>query len=403
VIVRTIENGARYEAASPEHGVEFHLDRLRRDRHELIGELSVACGLLGARAIDGVLSVGTFNLSSPRARQERAKLLADRSRTNGKVDWSGLLEELCQHVLHADRVGAPALVLRDVPKPEADQQHDVAGLRVPQHHATILFGDGGTVKSYLSLYAGGALAQRGVRVALFDWELDAAQHRLRLERLFPRAMPDVRYVRCDRPLIYEVDRLHRIARADALDFAIFDSAGYACAGKPEEAEGALAYFRCVRQIGTGSLHIAHVTKGDNGDQKPFGSSFWHNSARATWFVKHAATSPDGAVVTIGLFNRKANLGPLQPALAYDVTFMSERTVIQPVEIAKVDELADSLPLWQRMKDALTNGPRTLASLAETLEASVDTLDRTVRRKSALFTRVSRDGIAHIALVERRAS
>jgi hypothetical protein len=149
------------------------------------------------------------------------------------------------------------------------------------------------------------------------------------------------------------------------------------------------------------LHIAHVNKSDNAEYKPFGSSFWHNSARSTFFVKLAGTSPDGQVVTVGLFNRKANLGPLQPPQAFDVTFMSERTVIVPVDVAKVDELADALPLWQRLKAALVNGPRTLASLAADFDVKVDTLDRTVRRKSDLFTRVSRDGVAHISLVERR--
>lgn len=403
VIFHSYDDGARYGAASPEFGIEFHVERLRRDRHELFAELSVSCGILSARAVDGVLSAGTFNLSSPRARQDRAKLLNERARTNGKIDWYGLLEELCQHVLTAERKGAPAIILRDLPRPTADLDHDVDAFRFSQRHPTIVFGDGGTVKSYFALYLAGTLAERGARVALFDWELDAAQHRLRLERLFGQAMPGVRYVRCDRPLIYEVDRLHRIARTEALDFAVYDSAGYACAGKPEDAEAALAYFRAVRQIGTGSLHIAHITKGDGNDQKPFGSSFWHNSARATWFVKLAATSPDGEVSTIGLFNRKANLGPRQPAIAFDVTFNAERTILRRVDVATVDELAEALPLWQRMKRTLTSGPRTLASLADELGAKVDTLDRTARRKSEVFTKITRDGIAHLALVERRAS
>ena len=46
----------------------------------------------------------------------------------------------------------------------------------------------------------------------------------------------------------------------------------------------------------------------------------------------------------------------------------------------------------------------LADLADDLGANVDTLDKTVRRKTSLFTKVSgEDGITRIALVERRAS
>ena len=161
-------------------------------------------------------------------------------------------------MIKAERTGTPAIVLRTLPRPAADVDYDVDGFSFPQQHGTILFGDGGTCKSLFALYVAGRLAERGVRVGLFDWELDAAQHRLRLESLFGARMPDVRYVRCDRPLIYEVDRLQRIKQHEQLDVTLYDSAGYACNGKPEDAEQALGYFRAVRQIGGGSLHIAHV-------------------------------------------------------------------------------------------------------------------------------------------------
>lgn len=237
-----------YRLTDADRGIEYRVERLRRERHELIGELSIACDLAGARVVDGILSVGTFNFSSPRARQEHAKRLVERARTNGKVDWQGQLEEVCQRVLSAERTGMPAIVLRDLPRPVADADHSIDGFRFPQHHPTILFGDGGTMKSYFALHLACCLSeQHGLRVALFDWELDERQHRLRLETLRPHGMPDVRYVRCDRPLIYEVDRLQRIARADALDFVCYDSAGFACNGRPEDAEQALAYFRAVRQ------------------------------------------------------------------------------------------------------------------------------------------------------------
>lgn len=401
-----VTDGA-YSCASAETGIEFYVDRLRRERNELIGELSVSAGMLSAsRAIDGVLSAGTFNISSPYSRSQRAKILAERSRTNGKVDWHGMLEEVCQRILNAERTGTPAIVLRDLPRPEADEAHNVDDFVFPRKHGTILFGDGGTMKSYFALYVVGRLAEVGWRVALFDWELDAAQHRVRLERIFGAdTMPEVQYVRCDRPLVFEVDRLAQVARREALDFCLFDSAGYACAGRPEDAEHALAYFRAVRQIGTGSLHIAHISKGDQADQKPFGSSFWHNSARSTWYVKLAATSADGQVSTIGLFNRKVNLGAKAPEIGFDVVFGTNTTRFERIDVADVDELADDLPLWRRMKRALAQGPLTLVSLSEQLGAKVDTIERTARRKSLVFTRVTdaADRIARIDLVNRRSA
>ena len=43
MIFRTLGEG-QYALAEPDHGIEFTVDRLRRERGELIGELSVACG-----------------------------------------------------------------------------------------------------------------------------------------------------------------------------------------------------------------------------------------------------------------------------------------------------------------------------------------------------------------------
>ena len=403
-LFRSVDDGDAYVVTFVDCQTEFKVGRLRWDRGELHAEVGVWTGLVGVKKVDddGLVTVSSLNLSSGRMRRERAKELAERFRV--KLDLIGMVEEVSLLVLAAERRGTPAIILRDVPRPNPDAEYDVAGFRFPKHHCTIGFGDGGSLKSYHALQFGGELATCGVRVALFDWELDADAHRLRLEQLFGAAMmPDVRYVRCERPLIYEVDRLKRIVRDERLEFAIFDSIGYACSGPPEAAEGAMGYFRAVRQIRIpGSYHIAHVRQGEGNDQRPFGSTFWHNSARSTWFVKLAATSSDGQRLTIGLFNRKANLTALHPAVGFEVAFHVDRTTFTRVNVADVNELAESLPLWQRMRSALSRGPMTLTRLAEDLGANVDTLDRTVRRKSKLFTRVpSTDGTTRIALVESR--
>ena len=70
----------------------------------------------------------------------------------------------------------------------------------PRRHPTIIFGDGGATKSYTALYLAGRMAEQGMVVALFDWELAGEDHRDRLERLFGVLMPQVYYARCERPL-----------------------------------------------------------------------------------------------------------------------------------------------------------------------------------------------------------
>ena len=181
--------------------------------------------------------------------------------------------------------------------------------------------------------------------------------------------------------MHEVDRLTRIVRDEALDYVIFDSIAFACDGPPEAAEVAGRYFQAVRQLGViGSLHIAHTTKGENNDKKPFGSSFWHNGARSTWFVKLAESIPGASSATVGLYHRKANLGGLRPSVGFEVAFDEERTTFRRVDPADVHDLATELPLWARMRHAVAHGPMTLAALADDLDAKVGSLEKVVQRK-----------------------
>jgi hypothetical protein len=387
----------RYRFAIPELGVTFEVDRVRRDGHELWGELSVLCSLPGARTVNGSLSIADFNFSSARSRQDRAKLLGTR-RGAKDLDWNGLVEELCQRVLQADRAGQPAVDLRSLERPDLnDDMLEVDGMPTPRRHSSIWFGDGGALKSYLLLRFLGRLAEKGMPVAFFDWELGGEDHRDRLERLFPDGMPRILYARCERPLVHEVDRLRRIVRDNSIEFSGFDSVAFACDGPPEAAEVAGRYFRAVRQIGGGSLHIAHVSKAENADAKPFGSTFWHNGARSTWYVKQDEASAGTDTLRIGLFNRKSNLGKLRQPLGYSINFGEEITTFKRTDVAASPDLAEKLSLPQKMAYMLRSGSKTMKEIADELDAKPDTVKKAVYRNQGRFI-VLDDG--SVGLLER---
>lgn len=72
MIFKALTEG-EYHAAVPEHSIEFRVARLRYERHELHGELTVSCGLAGARSFDDAcISSSTMNLSSAMTRQSTA-------------------------------------------------------------------------------------------------------------------------------------------------------------------------------------------------------------------------------------------------------------------------------------------------------------------------------------------
>src|SRR5262249_29091525 len=155
------------------------------------------------------------------------------------VDWAEMLEQVCQFVLISERTGEPSISLRDVlPQPTEDEFY-ILGLRFPRTHPSIKFGDGATLKSYIELTAAATHAVQGLRVGYCGWDRDKFTHRRRLEQICGSEMPDVRYVRCDKPLIHEVTRIKRSIQDDRLDYAFLDSAGYGTQGPPEAAEAAI--------------------------------------------------------------------------------------------------------------------------------------------------------------------
>lgn len=369
----------RYVLDLPALTVTLDVGYVHRDRYgTLRGDLTIRCSLPGARTVEGVIFSGDVRLSDAGARRSVGDAVRGRARTDG-IDWSLLIDELALRVAEAERAGDPAVLLRDVERPGPDEVLDVHGVRLLRRHPAIVFGDGGSVKSYFALYAGGELARRGIRCLVADWELDGADHRDRLERLFGGAMPELWYAKCHRPLVHEVDRLCRLIHQHRIDYLIVDSIGFATAGPPEAAEHALAYQRALRQLRVGSLNIAHVTKaGDFADQRPFGSNFWHQGARVTWFVK-ADQQPGQSATTIGFINRKFNLGCRLPSIGFEVEFTADRTTFTRVNLADVDALADKMTTAERILSALTRGPQTVAALAEEFGAKVDTVEKTCKR------------------------
>jgi hypothetical protein len=378
-----VEHGRHYRMKVSGLMVCFEFDRARWERNELIGELIVSTDVLGTDAIDGVLSRANFNVSSARARTERAKTIEHQARSP-EIPWAPLLEEFCQRILTVERAGEPSIDLRRVEREPFDAEIECLGLQLARRHPVIAFGDGGTLKSYIGLLLAGTLSQAGYRVGYFDWELAAEDHRDRLEHLFGADMPEVRYVRCERPLIYEVDRLKQIRENDGLDYTFCDSISFACDGPPEAAEVAARYFQMTRQLRIGSFHIAHVTKAETGDQKPFGSAFWHNGARATWFIKPAEAMPDHQVVSLGVFPRKRNLGPLPRALGYEFAFGNTGIQFRRIDVADVNDLASRLPINQRMTHLLRRGAMTHEAIATELDEDVESIKRIARRHRDRF-------------------
>jgi hypothetical protein len=369
----------------------FVFDRLREDRRsqELTAEVTYFAGLDGSRAL---LHRARLNLTATRSRTEVGKVLA--ARLPG-ADWESRLEVACWRVIDAVRAGRPAILLRDAEEPPGDGTL-LAPLLIPDD-PVILFGDGGTAKSYLglalaaSVHAGHPYADlppsHRLRTAYLDFEWRAWPHRKRLRALCGEdELPDLVYIPClaEGPLSAQVDRLRRILHEHGTEYVVIDSVALACAGPPEEASVSLDFFQALAQLEVGSCLLAHIPKGGDED-RPFGSTFWHNSARLTWFLK-ATQEPGQPRLDLALHNRKVNDGGRTHSFALHFEFGSA-TTIRRTDLHAIPELAGSLPLKERIAGALASGPRSVRDLAEQLDAEPTTVRRTLARgEGRRFTR-----------------
>lgn len=373
---------SRYRFLLPEISTTLEADYLRREGGELKCELLVRCEILGAKTVDGVLSVSNLNLSSARTRSSHAKHLAERARTK-EIDWDSILEEFAMRVLAAEREGSPAALLDTFKPPGKEKLVYVGGLPLLAAHPLILFGDGGTAKSYLSLWMAGMLAKDGWRVGYFDWELTGEEHRGRLDELFPGDLPPIYYARCARPFHYEGDRLRRVVRENYLEYCIFDSVAFACDGRPEEAEVTLRYFQALRSLGlVGSLHIAHISKQTEfAHLSPFGSSFWKNGARSTWNIQLADTTPGDSTTQVALYHRKWNTTGRHPTIGFNIHFSEGRTTVKPCGPEEFTDLAAGMSIAERLRVVLKRGPLARGQVAEQLEdINADSLRKTLARE-----------------------
>lgn len=387
-----------------EYGTTLRLDHLRRERGELIGELVLECvpRTVDLPHEDGIVHAAAFNVSSAAARRDRAKFLATRT---GNDCWSSPLEILCIRTMAAERAGRPGIRLQDIERPAPDAHLAPVGLALPRTMPAIVFGDGGSGKTYLSQRVVLELARSGLRIGWFDWEFDGGEVAERFDLLAPGEEPDVIYVRCERPLVHEADRLRQIIRDERLDYAVLDSVAFACDGPAAADEVASAYFRALRRLRIGTLNIAHNTKAGD-EEKPFGSVFWHNGARASWFVKRTSEAMDRTRLSLAVFNRKWNMGGLLPAVGFDVAFLDDRTTFDRVDVATIPEFADRLPVWQRVVTIVrTEGALTLVDLAKRLDVPVDTVTKAVSRgEGKVFVRFpGEDGIYRVGLAARQAA
>lgn len=408
----TLEQGI-FTVSTEAAQLDFDLLTTDRRTGETYAELTIY--LTDAVNLGKLLHKGRLNLLSGDRRERLAKYLAGRTRELA-IDWADVLEQAATAVLGLYRAGEPAILLRDAPDPPGAGAPWIPPI-IGADGSTILFGDGGAGKSLLALalaasghtgepLIGGMPPAGARRVGFLDWEWSAHVHRRRLQKLVGGELPDLVYVPCRLPIREERDRLRRIIRDHRLDYLVIDSVGLACGGDPQLPEVAIGFFAILRELERDALLVAHVTNmaARTSADRPFGSAYWHNSARSTWYVRGQGDRIPGHL-SIGLFNKKANDGPLSAPLSVEIEFTDERLRMARGDVHDVPDLASQIPLKVRMIELLAAGARPMHEIAESLDAKVEAVKKVCQRDDGrrFVKHPGPDGVYRIGLLRRADS
>jgi len=291
-----------------------------------------------------ILHQSQFNFSTAGTRRSLAKQLAERY---ADIDWIDVLETLCRRFLQIIREGEPTISLYpdDTLPPIGHYLYPF----IPQERPSILFGDGGTGKSYLALLMAvcvqsgwsdnplGFQIDEPHKTLYLDWETESDEIRYRISQLRKGTNTptcSIEYRRCDLPLYLDIEQVQSSIVNSKARMVVIDSLAQACGGNLNDAEVANRFFASLRQLRVTSLVVAHTAKGDNGEGKKtvYGSVFYQNNARNVWELRRRGIE-DGGTLTLDLFHRKSNLSRLHKNWCFKIYFEDGTRI----ERAEMDE------------------------------------------------------------------
>ena len=384
--------GGLYRFRWSEEQVIIHLERLHENSHfEVTCEIQINTTAAGSPS--HLHGGSRLNLTSTESRRRLAKYLTEDVSPN---NWTAMLEQASVMVLAEWRKGSPVIEL------SRHTRKDALGMRVApilqERQATVFYGEGDTLKSFMGLFLA-VLVRTGEKqaglvpepgnVLYLDYETDE-------DTMWDRAgmiamgvgmtIPDGLFYRyMHQPLAADIQQINRIVLDKGIEFIVVDSAAPAVM-EPESAAMTTEYFRALRSLRTTSLTIAHVTKNSN-VAAPFGSIFWRNLPRANFKV---TASREVEHVTIGLKHTKSNNGRRLQDLGFQFEFDGDRVAVHSVAVPDIPELAQGLPLRERITSALTRGAKSLEELSEVLDKDKPSVTTALNRgkKMGQFTQNS---------------
>jgi hypothetical protein len=324
------------------------LERFQEEKNGLKSEITIR----DLRTNQKLMPTSNFNLSSHVGRSGLVNKLRQRT-PDEEIPFDLILDVVTDQSQTRWRSGDEVLDLFSTPV--AERPRFLLQPYIESDGVTLLYGDGGSMKSLLALAMGLSVASgvpllgmqptMACPVLLLDWEASPQDHAERARALWQGAdtgtldPPDtlVHYQRQVGSLSASSASISRTIQENHIGLCIVDSVGIARGGAPEGAEETIKFFRAARSLGVPVLAIDHISQESRKTgnlSSPFGSRYTHNLARRSWAVEKE--QEEGATeATIYTTNHKHNNGARAEKLAYHVAFHVRGTNAQDEYLSRV--------------------------------------------------------------------
>ncbi len=335
------------------------------------------------------------NMLSPHSK----KIMANELNRRIELDWDTIVEQAFTKLLAIYRQGEPIIQI-DNDNSLQPLEYTLYPLLLKNEH-NVFFGDGGTGKSLIANFIATlvqyntphlGLQPEGGNVLFLDWETS--------EKTIQRRASAIRrglnltglgffYRFCEQPLANEVEEIRQQVIERNISLVIADSAGMASGMDADYHSVALKYARALRSLKVTCLSIDHIAKGEG--KTPFGSIYKRNIARSAFKIKHSQ-NPGEKDLYLALFHDKMNEGPRQKPIGFHLHFegddqILERIIFERLNVVDVPELAEELPMRDRIKELLKHGARLVDDIAEEFDKPLSTINTTLYRNKAIFIKL----------------
>ena len=358
-IVKRVGDSWAFEFANI--NIRIYVDKVKQNRY--VGaemEFSYIKPLFEGNSHIHWSSVNLDQLSGANGRTSLIKYRSNIEKESQYADWERLIEFVCLTVVKQMREGEDFINLATANIVE-DEGHILSPI-LPLNQPSLIYGDGGSGKSILSLWFANLIYQ-GVQtdwvtalkknVLYLDYETNVNEMYNRNNKLGNGMNLDVpsgiKYHRCFQPLYYIAEGIKRKIQEENIGFVIVDSAAIACGAEPSSEKATTEYFQAIRSLGEDItvLTIGHTTKAEAEKKKPFGSAFWEYFSRSVWEIKKEQAT-EGGIQNVGLYHRKVNNGFLHDPIGYRIQFLANEININGFNITDSQNNDGNLSRIQRI-------------------------------------------------------